>query len=51
MKKIVWIKKQEVFSSLLMVIMIILCFSTFFYFIDFLSLYIIKALFGIVYGK
>ncbi|WP_246198605.1 preprotein translocase subunit SecE [Wolbachia endosymbiont of Ctenocephalides felis wCfeJ] len=49
-RKIVWAKKQEVLSSLLVVVIVILCFSVFFCFVDFISLYAIKALFGIVYG-
>ncbi|WP_319606905.1 preprotein translocase subunit SecE [Wolbachia endosymbiont (group B) of Dolichovespula media] len=49
-RRIAWIKKQQVLSSLFIVIIVILCFSIFFYFVDFMSLYIIKTLFGIIYG-
>ncbi|QKX02459.1 preprotein translocase subunit SecE [Wolbachia endosymbiont of Dirofilaria (Dirofilaria) immitis] len=49
-RKVVWAKKQEVLSSLFVVAGIILCFSIFFCLVDFISLYTIKALFGIVYG-
>ncbi|WP_395463317.1 preprotein translocase subunit SecE [Wolbachia endosymbiont of Cantharis cryptica] len=49
-RRIAWVKKQEVLSSLFIVIVVILCFSVFFCFVDFISLYAIKALFGIVYG-
>nr|WP_237350023.1 preprotein translocase subunit SecE [Wolbachia endosymbiont of Cylisticus convexus] len=49
-RRIAWIKKQQVLSSLFVVIVVILCFSIFFCFVDFMSLYIIKALFGIIYG-
>ncbi|MGL9732595.1 MAG: preprotein translocase subunit SecE [Wolbachia sp.] len=49
-RKIAWVKKQEVLSSLFVVAVVILCFSVFFHLIDFTSLYTIKALFGIVYG-
>lgn len=48
-KKISWVKKQDVFSSLLIVMVIIICFSFFFCFIDFLSVCIVKGLFGIIY--
>ncbi|WP_448129307.1 hypothetical protein [Wolbachia pipientis] len=37
-------------SSLFVVMIVILCFSIFFCFVDFMSLYVIKALFGIIYG-
>ncbi|QKX03088.1 preprotein translocase subunit SecE [Wolbachia endosymbiont of Litomosoides sigmodontis] len=49
-RRIAWMKKQEVLSSLFVVVIVILCFSVFFCFVDFISLYAIKALFGIVYG-
>ncbi|CCF77984.1 hypothetical protein wOo_01580 [Wolbachia endosymbiont of Onchocerca ochengi] len=49
-RKVAWAKKQEVLSSLFVVAGVILCFSVFFCLVDFISLYIIKALFGIVYG-
>ncbi|QUI60755.1 MULTISPECIES: preprotein translocase subunit SecE [Wolbachia] len=49
-RRIAWIKKQQVLSSLFIVIIVILCFSIFFCFVDFMSLYIIKTLFGIIYG-
>ncbi|MFV0948572.1 preprotein translocase subunit SecE [Wolbachia endosymbiont of Nasonia giraulti] len=49
-RRIAWIKKQQVLSSLFIVITVILCFSIFFCFVDFMSLYIIKTLFGIIYG-
>ncbi|KLT23377.1 preprotein translocase subunit SecE [Wolbachia endosymbiont of Armadillidium vulgare str. wVulC] len=49
-RRIAWIKKQQVLSSLFVVIVVILCFSIFFCFVDFMSLYIIKTLFGIIYG-
>ncbi|WP_353288192.1 preprotein translocase subunit SecE [Wolbachia endosymbiont (group B) of Gerris lacustris] len=49
-RRIAWIKKQQVLSSLFIVIVVILCFSIFFCFVDFMSLYIIKTLFGIIYG-
>ncbi|MGL9717382.1 MAG: preprotein translocase subunit SecE [Wolbachia sp.] len=49
-RKIAWVKRQEVLSSLFVVAVVILCFSVFFHLIDFTSLYAIKALFGIVYG-
>ncbi|AZU37252.1 MULTISPECIES: preprotein translocase subunit SecE [unclassified Wolbachia] len=49
-RRIAWIKKQQVLSSLFTVIIVILCFSIFFCFVDFMSLYVIKTLFGIIYG-
>ncbi|MFP3021828.1 MAG: preprotein translocase subunit SecE [Wolbachia sp.] len=49
-RRIAWIKKQQVLSSLFIVIIVILCFSIFFCFVDFMSLYVIKTLFGIIYG-
>ncbi|MDE5066032.1 preprotein translocase subunit SecE [Wolbachia endosymbiont of Drosophila malagassya] len=49
-RRIAWVKKQEVLSSLFVVMIVILCFSIFFFFVDFMSLYVIKALFGIIYG-
>ncbi|WP_319606918.1 MULTISPECIES: preprotein translocase subunit SecE [unclassified Wolbachia] len=49
-RRIAWIKKQQVLSSLFIVITVILCFSIFFCFVDFMSLYVIKTLFGIIYG-
>ncbi|QOD38438.1 preprotein translocase subunit SecE [Candidatus Wolbachia massiliensis] len=49
-RRIAWVKKQEVLSSLFIVVVVILCFSVFFCFVDFVSLYAIKALFGIIYG-
>ncbi|MDD9331126.1 MAG: preprotein translocase subunit SecE [Wolbachia sp.] len=49
-RKITWVKKQEILSSLFVVVVVILCFSIFFCFIDFISLCIIKVLFGIIYG-
>ncbi|MBC6686182.1 MULTISPECIES: preprotein translocase subunit SecE [Wolbachia] len=49
-RRIAWVKKQEVLSSLFVVMIVILCFSIFFCFVDFMSLYVIKALFGIIYG-
>ncbi|WP_264690028.1 preprotein translocase subunit SecE [Wolbachia endosymbiont (group B) of Campaea margaritaria] len=49
-RRIAWIKKQQVLSSLFIVITVILCFSIFFCFVDFMSLYVIKILFGIIYG-
>lgn len=49
-RRIAWIKKQQVLSSLFIVIIFILCFSIFFCFVDFMSLYVIKTLFGIIYG-
>ncbi|MGL9725690.1 MAG: preprotein translocase subunit SecE [Wolbachia sp.] len=49
-RRIVWIKGQQVLSSLFVVIVIILCFSIFFCFVDFMSICVIKALFGIIYG-
>ncbi|OCA07014.1 preprotein translocase, SecE subunit [Wolbachia endosymbiont of Trichogramma pretiosum] len=49
-RRIAWIKKQQVLSSLFIVIIVILCFSIFFCFVDFMSLCIIKTLFGIIYG-
>ncbi|WP_319606831.1 preprotein translocase subunit SecE [Wolbachia endosymbiont (group B) of Sphaerophoria taeniata] len=49
-RRIAWIKKQQVLSSLFIVITVILCFSIFFCFVDFISLYVIKTLFGIIYG-
>lgn len=48
-KKISWAKKQEVSSSLLVVVVVMLCFSVFFCFVDFISLYAVKALFGVIY--
>ncbi|WP_081326526.1 preprotein translocase subunit SecE [Wolbachia pipientis] len=48
-KKIAWVKRRDVISSLFVVVIVILCFSIFFCFIDFISLYVVKALFGIVY--
>ncbi|WP_341808695.1 preprotein translocase subunit SecE [Wolbachia endosymbiont (group E) of Neria commutata] len=48
-RRIAWVKKQEVLSSLFVVIIVILCFSIFFCLVDFISLCTIKALFGIVY--
>ncbi|MGL9717309.1 MAG: preprotein translocase subunit SecE [Wolbachia sp.] len=49
-KRVAWAKKQEVLSSLFVVAVVILCFSIFFCLVDFVFLYAIKALFGIVYG-
>ncbi|WP_245800817.1 preprotein translocase subunit SecE [Wolbachia endosymbiont of Wuchereria bancrofti] len=49
-RRIAWVRKQEVLSSLFVVVIVILCFSVFFCFVDFMSLYAIKTLFGIVYG-
>ncbi|WP_407512442.1 preprotein translocase subunit SecE [Wolbachia endosymbiont of Trichogramma kaykai] len=49
-RRIAWIKKQQVLSSLFIVTIVILCFSIFFSFVDFMSLCIIKTLFGIIYG-
>ncbi|QCB61435.1 preprotein translocase subunit SecE [Wolbachia endosymbiont of Brugia malayi] len=49
-RRIAWVRKQEVLSSLFVVAIVILCFSVFFCFVDFMSLYAIKTLFGIVYG-
>ncbi|MGL9682271.1 MAG: preprotein translocase subunit SecE [Wolbachia sp.] len=49
-RKIAWVKKQEVLSSLFVVAVVVLCFSVFFYLIDFTSLCAIKALFEIFYG-
>ncbi|WP_255419700.1 preprotein translocase subunit SecE [Wolbachia endosymbiont of Dipetalonema caudispina] len=49
-KKVAWAKKQEVLSSLFVIVSVILCFSIFFCLVDFISLYTIKALFEIVYG-
>ncbi|WP_225416258.1 MULTISPECIES: preprotein translocase subunit SecE [unclassified Wolbachia] len=49
-RRIAWVKKQQVLSSLFIVIIVILCFSIFFCFVDFMSLYVIKTLFGIIYG-
>ncbi|NUY39316.1 preprotein translocase subunit SecE [Wolbachia endosymbiont of Litomosoides brasiliensis] len=49
-RRIAWVKKQEVLSSLFVVVIVILCFSVFFCFVDFISLHAIRALFGIVYG-
>ncbi|WP_265044601.1 MULTISPECIES: preprotein translocase subunit SecE [Wolbachia] len=49
-RRIAWVKKQEVLSSLFVVMIVILCFSIFFCFVDCMSLYVIKALFGIIYG-
>ncbi|WP_265042106.1 preprotein translocase subunit SecE [Wolbachia endosymbiont (group B) of Melanostoma mellinum] len=49
-RRIAWIKKQQVLSSLFIVITVILCFSIFFCFVDFMFLYVIKTLFGIIYG-
>ncbi|WGJ62595.1 preprotein translocase subunit SecE [Wolbachia endosymbiont of Frankliniella intonsa] len=49
-RRIAWIKKQQLLSSLFIVITVILCFSIFFCFVDFMSLYVIKTLFGIIYG-
>ncbi|WP_244662746.1 preprotein translocase subunit SecE [Wolbachia endosymbiont of Ceratosolen solmsi] len=49
-RRIAWVKKQEVLSSLFVVMIVILCFSIFFCFVGFMSLYVIKALFGIIYG-
>ncbi|WP_230440380.1 preprotein translocase subunit SecE [Wolbachia pipientis] len=49
-RRIAWIKKHQVLSSLFIVITVILCFSIFFCFVDFMSLYVIKTLFGIIYG-
>ena len=48
-KKISWVKRRDVFPSLFIVILVIVCFSLFFGFMDFMSLCLIKALFGIVY--
>ncbi|WP_237342919.1 preprotein translocase subunit SecE [Wolbachia endosymbiont of Folsomia candida] len=48
-RRIAWVKKQEVLSSLFVVIIVILCFSIFFCLVDFISLCTIKTLFGIVY--
>ncbi|MDN5247782.1 MAG: preprotein translocase subunit SecE [Wolbachia endosymbiont of Tyrophagus putrescentiae] len=48
-RKISWIKRREVLSSLFIVMIIIVCFSIFFCFVDFLSVFVVKALFGIVY--
>ncbi|WP_246209898.1 preprotein translocase subunit SecE [Wolbachia endosymbiont of Atemnus politus] len=49
-KRVTWAKKEGVLSSLFVVAVVILCFSIFFCLVDFISLYAIKALFGIVYG-
>ncbi|WP_214241414.1 preprotein translocase subunit SecE [Wolbachia pipientis] len=49
-RRIAWVKRQQVLSSLFIVIIVILCFSIFFCFVDFMSLYVIKTLFGIIYG-
>ncbi|MDM8335668.1 preprotein translocase subunit SecE [Wolbachia pipientis] len=49
-RRIAWVKKQEVLSSLFVVAIFILCFSVFFCLVDFTSLCTIKALFGIIYG-
>lgn len=48
-RKISWVKRREVLSSLFVVMIVILCFSVFFCFVDFISLYAVRALFGIVY--
>ncbi|UIP93277.1 preprotein translocase subunit SecE [Wolbachia endosymbiont of Anopheles demeilloni] len=48
-RRIAWIKKQQVLSSFFIIIIVILCFSIFFCFVDFMSLYIIKTLFKIIY--
>ncbi|MBV0899187.1 MAG: preprotein translocase subunit SecE [Wolbachia endosymbiont of Fragariocoptes setiger] len=47
--KISWVKRREVFSSLFTILIVIILFSFFFSFVDFLSLCTIKTLFGIIY--
>ncbi|WFW29970.1 MAG: preprotein translocase subunit SecE [Wolbachia endosymbiont of Menacanthus eurysternus] len=49
-RRVAWLKKQEILSSLFIVMVVMLCFSIFFYLVDFILLYVIKALYGIVYG-
>ncbi|MDG7056148.1 MAG: preprotein translocase subunit SecE [Wolbachia endosymbiont of Meromenopon meropis] len=50
MRKVAWVKNQEVLSSLFVVAVVILCFSVFFHLVDFTSLCLIKALFRVIYG-
>ncbi|WP_408647417.1 preprotein translocase subunit SecE [Wolbachia endosymbiont of Pentidionis agamae] len=45
-----WVGKKEVFSSFIIVLIAVLCFSTFFCLVDFLFINVIKWIFKAVYG-
>ncbi len=48
--RVSWAKKEETISFLSITIVVILCFSIFFCFVDLLFFYIIKTLLEVIYG-